>query len=180
MTAPPRPAYKDGVAGSELILRRGTALFAGLAGPAAACAAMAPFRGHLPNIDAVLVLVLIAVAVGSPGNRLGGLLGALSAEVWFGFFLTKPYESFSIDSGQAVGTTILLLLIGFGVTELGLSLHATRSPIRHRGPTSAQPGPGGLANIQVNGSDRSGDPVNYDPDTLALHKIVDHASELRK
>lgn len=91
---------------------------AGLIAPVATCAALAPFRGSLPNTDAALVLVLIVVAVAALGNRLGGLLGALSAGVWFDYFLTKPYESFSIDSRQAVETTVLLLVIGVGVTEL--------------------------------------------------------------
>jgi Domain of unknown function (DUF4118) len=118
LTTPQHPAYKDDVPVSTLLPRHRAAALAGLIGPAATCAAMAPFRGSLPDTDAALVLVLVVVAVAALGNRLGGLLGALSAGVWFDFFLTKPYESFSIDSGQVVGTTVLLFVIGFGVTEL--------------------------------------------------------------
>lgn len=102
----------------ELLSGRRNAVVVGVMAPAVACAAMAPFRGSLPNTDAALVLVLIVVAVASLGNRLGGLLGALSAGVWFDFFLTKPYDSLSIDSRHAVETTLLLVVIGLGVTEL--------------------------------------------------------------
>jgi K+-sensing histidine kinase KdpD len=118
LTTDQPPTYKKDVQVSELLTRRPTAVLAGLLAPTATCAVLARFRSSLPTTDAVLILVLIVVAVAAIGSRLGGVLAALSAGAWFDFFLTRPYESFSIDSGQAIGTTVLLLVIGLGVTEL--------------------------------------------------------------
>lgn len=113
--------YKDHMNRLELLARRQTAVLAvlvGLVGPLVTCAALAPFRGSLPNTDAALLLVLVIVAVAALGSRSGGLVGAASAGIWFDFFLTKPYERFSIDTHPAVETTVLLFIIGVGVTEL--------------------------------------------------------------
>ena len=44
----------------------------------------------------------------------------MSAAVWFDFFLTRPYESFSILRRADVETTVLLLIIGVAVTELAV------------------------------------------------------------
>jgi K+-sensing histidine kinase KdpD len=100
------------------LTRRQAAVLAGLVGPAGIGAALVPTRDHFPNADAALVLVAVVVAVAALGSRSGGLIGALSASVWFDFFLTKPYESFSINTRPAIETTVLLCLIGIGVTEL--------------------------------------------------------------
>jgi K+-sensing histidine kinase KdpD len=102
----------------EPLTRRQLAVLAGLFGPSAACAALVPFRDSFPNTDAALVLVLVVVAVAALGSRIGGMLAALSAGVWFDFFLTRPYESFSINARPAIETTMLLCVIGIGVTEL--------------------------------------------------------------
>jgi hypothetical protein len=56
------------------------------------------FRHSFANTDAALVLVAGIVAVAALGNRPGGWLAAVSAGIWFDFFLTKPYEHFSITS----------------------------------------------------------------------------------
>jgi K+-sensing histidine kinase KdpD len=50
--------------------------------------------------------------------------------VWFDFFLTRPYERFSIASRTDIETTVLLLVIGVGVTEIavwGRRQHAAAS-----------------------------------------------------
>ena len=51
-------------------------------------------------------------------SRLAGVLCALSAGVWFDFFLTEPYNRFTIDDRADAETTVLLLLVGVAVTEL--------------------------------------------------------------
>ncbi|HMG32161.1 MAG TPA: DUF4118 domain-containing protein [Jiangellaceae bacterium] len=51
-------------------------------------------------------------------SRLAGVLCALSAGVWFDFFLTEPYNRFTINDRADVETTVLLLLVGVAVTEL--------------------------------------------------------------
>jgi hypothetical protein len=62
--------------------------------------------------------------------RLAGVLAALSAAVWFDFFLTQPYERFTITRRTDIETTVLLLAIGVAVTEIavwGRRQHAAAS-----------------------------------------------------
>ena len=66
------------------------------------------------------MLILLVVAVAANGYRLAGYVAALSAAVWFDFFLTRPYERFTILRRADVETTVLLLLIGVAVTELAV------------------------------------------------------------
>jgi hypothetical protein len=96
------------------------AVLAGLFGPPALCAALVPFRQSFANTDAALVLVAGIVAVAALGNRLGGWLAAVSAGIWFDFFLTEPYEHFSITSRTDIETTLLLFVVGGSVTELAV------------------------------------------------------------
>jgi K+-sensing histidine kinase KdpD len=96
------------------------AVIAGLAAPLALIAVLVPFRTSFPNTDAALVLVLVVVLVAAAGSRLAGLLAAVSAAVWFDFFLTRPFERFSITRATDIGTTLLLLGIGIVVTEIAV------------------------------------------------------------
>jgi K+-sensing histidine kinase KdpD len=101
-----------------------------LAAPLALAALLVPFRGSFPNTDAALALLLVVVAVAANGYRLAGILAAASAAVWFDFFLTRPYERFTITRRADIETTILLLVIGVAVTELavwGRRQHAAAS-----------------------------------------------------
>jgi K+-sensing histidine kinase KdpD len=91
-----------------------------LAAPLALAAILAPFRASFPNTDAALALILLVVAIAANGYRLAGYLAALSAAVWFDFFLTRPYERFSITRRTDIETTVLLLVIGVAVTELAV------------------------------------------------------------
>ncbi len=94
------------------------AVVAGLLGPLAVTGVLVPFRPSFPNTDAALVLVLVIVAVAAAGNRLAGLLAAVSAAVWFDFFLTQPYERFTITRHTDIETTVLILAVGAAVTEI--------------------------------------------------------------
>lgn len=96
------------------------ALAAGLVLPLALSAALVPFRTSFPNTDAALALVGIVVAVAANGNRPAGWLAAAAAAIWFDFFLTRPYERFTINSRTDIETTLLLLAIGVAVTELAV------------------------------------------------------------
>jgi K+-sensing histidine kinase KdpD len=91
-----------------------------LAAPLALAAILAPFRASFPNTDAALALILLVVAIAANGYRLAGYLAALSAAVWFDFFLTRPYEHFSITRRTDIETTVLLLVIGVAVTEIAV------------------------------------------------------------
>lgn len=102
-----------------LKLHRGRLLaLAGLIAPLVACAVLVPFRTHFLNSDAALVLVAVVVAVAASGRRTAGLLAAVSAAAWFDFFLTRPYERFTITRTPDIETTVLLVLVGAAVTEL--------------------------------------------------------------
>jgi hypothetical protein len=93
-------------------------VLAALIGPLVVCAALVPFRDNFANTNAALLLVLLIVAVAVSGNRVAGAVAALSAAVWFDFFLTRPYQTFAITDRDDVETTVLLLAVGVGVTEL--------------------------------------------------------------
>ncbi len=95
-------------------------MLAALAAPLALAAVMVPFRASFPNTDAALALILVVVAVAANGYRLAGYLAALSAAVWFDFFLTRPYEELAINRRADIETTVLLLVIGIAVTELAV------------------------------------------------------------
>ena len=93
---------------------------AGLLAPLALAAILVPFRAHFQNTDAALAMLLVVVAVAANGNRLAGYLAAVSTAVWFDFFLTRPYERFTINRHTDIETTVLLLVIGVAVTELAV------------------------------------------------------------
>ena len=96
------------------------AVAAALAAPVALAALLVPFRVGSLNTQAALALILVVVAVAANGNRLSGVLAALSAAVWFDFFLTRPYERLTITRRADIATTILILIIGVAVTELAV------------------------------------------------------------
>ncbi len=96
------------------------AVLIALLAPLAVSAVLVPFRGSFANTDAALLLVLVVVAVAANGYRLAGVLAALSAAVWYDFFLTRPYERFTITNRADVETSVLLVVVGVGVTELAV------------------------------------------------------------
>ena len=106
------------------------AVLAALVVPVVVAAILVPFRSSFPNTDAALVMILVVVAVAANGYRLAGVLAAVSVAVWFDFFLTRPYETFSITRRTDIETTVLLLVIGVAVTEIavwGRRQHLTAS-----------------------------------------------------
>jgi hypothetical protein len=99
---------------------------AGLLAPLALSTVLVPFRASFANTDAALALLLIVVAVAAAGYRPAGYLAAASAAAWFDFFLTRPYETFDMSRATDIETTVLLLLIGFAVTEIAVWGHGQR------------------------------------------------------
>ena len=91
--------------------------------PLATCAILSTLRDSITAATAVLVLVLWVVAAAASGDRLAGVLAALSGGVWFDFFLTEPYLRFTIADPDDIEATALLVLIGVGVTEIALWGH---------------------------------------------------------
>jgi K+-sensing histidine kinase KdpD len=91
--------------------------------PLATCAILATARDSITAATAVLVLVLWVVAAAATGDRVAGLLAAVSAGAWFDFFLTAPYQQFAIKGSDDIEATVLLVVIGLGVTEVALWGH---------------------------------------------------------
>lgn len=96
------------------------ALLAAVLAPLLTTAVLVPFRDNFANTDAALVLVAVTVAVAAAGSRPAGYLAAVFSAAWFDFFLTRPYETLNITRRSDVETTVLLLVIGFAVTELAV------------------------------------------------------------
>jgi K+-sensing histidine kinase KdpD len=115
---PLAPAESSRLPRRVLSSRDRNAVLGALIGPFAIALALVPFRHSFANTDAALILVLAIVAVAATGNRVAGVLGALSAAVWFDVFLTRPYERLTITDRADLETTALLLAVGVGVTEL--------------------------------------------------------------
>jgi K+-sensing histidine kinase KdpD len=105
---------------SGYLTRDRLAGLAGLVAPLALAAVLVPFRASFPNTDAALVMLLVVVAVAANGDRVAGVLAAASTAVWFDFFLTQPYERFTITRRTDIETTVLLLVIGVAITEIAV------------------------------------------------------------
>jgi len=88
--------------------------------PLLCCAVLGAFRENINNATSALVLVLIVVAAAATGDRVAGIVAALSAGVWFDVFLTEPYLRFTIKESTDVEVTLLLVLVGVAVTEIAL------------------------------------------------------------
>ncbi|MFI0822095.1 SpoIIE family protein phosphatase [Streptomyces sp. NPDC021098] len=97
-----------------------TAMAFALVGPLIVSLLLVPFRTAFPRTDAALVLVSVVVAVAALGYRSAGVVAALSATVWFGFFLTRPWGAATVTSAQEGWTAALLLVIGLAVSELAV------------------------------------------------------------
>ena len=100
------------------ISRDRAAVVVALVAPFVVTVALVPFRDHVSNTNAALLLVLVIVVVAASGSRLAGLLCAVSAAIWFDFFLTKPYQTFEIMHRDDIETNVLLLAVGIGVSEI--------------------------------------------------------------
>ena len=105
-------------------------LWLALLGPLAAAALMIPLRSHVPNTDLALAMVVVVALVVLPGRRTAALLAGLSAGVWFDFFLTQPYERFSIQRSSDVQTTVLLAIVGVLIGEIAVRRRQARSDTR--------------------------------------------------
>jgi hypothetical protein len=75
------------------------------------------------NVDAApaaLALVLPVVAAAATGIRIAGLAAALTAAASFDFFLTAPVRTFRISDPTDIAVAVLLLVVGFAVSELAI------------------------------------------------------------
>lgn len=99
---------------------RSAIIAAAAVAPLLCCAVLTAFRQDITAATAVLVLVLIIVAVAATGDRLAGIVAALSAGAGYDVFLTEPYFQLSIHNPDDIVVTVLLVLVGVAVTEIAL------------------------------------------------------------
>jgi K+-sensing histidine kinase KdpD len=88
--------------------------------PVAVGALLALLREGMNQSTAAMVLVLTVVAAAASGDRVAGIVAALSAAGSFDFFLTEPYYSFSIHQRDDLTLAIVLVVVGLAVTEIAL------------------------------------------------------------
>lgn len=100
--------------------------------PLLLCLALSTVRGSVTAATAVLCLVLLVIAAASTGIRVAGILAALSGGVWFDFFLTKPYLTFTINERNNLEAAVLLVVIGVAVTEVALWGHRQQAQANRR------------------------------------------------
>jgi len=91
---------------------------AGVAAPVGVAGVLVALRDDMLNANVALVLVSVVGAVAVAGGRLPGMVAAVSAALAFDFFHTRPYLRLSINSGDDVQTTALLLAVGLAVGRL--------------------------------------------------------------
>lgn len=91
---------------------------AAIVAPIALSTLFIPFRTSFTNVAAALSMVAMIEALAILGNRVTGVLATLGAALWFDFFLTAPYEHFTINRLPDLEITISIMVIGAIVTEL--------------------------------------------------------------
>lgn len=99
---------------------RPSVIAAAAAAPLLCCAVLVAFREEVTTATSALVLVLIVVAAAATGDRLAGIVAALSAGVCFDFFLTEPYLTLAINDPNDIEVAVLLVSVGVAVTEIAL------------------------------------------------------------
>ncbi len=108
---PLKPGWRlDSGVRAEAVVRayRPLIIVAAAVVPFAACAVLAAFRDSVANTSAALGLVLLVVGAASTGVRWAGIVAALSSAAWFDFFLTEPYNQFTIADRADIETVALL------------------------------------------------------------------------
>jgi K+-sensing histidine kinase KdpD len=98
--------------------REHIALLAAVVLPLGVAAILVPFRSSFANTASALILVAVIVAVAALGSRVSGFVAAISATLWFDFFLTRPYEKLAITHRPDVETAVSLFVVGITVTEM--------------------------------------------------------------
>jgi len=123
--AAPNPGSRHGSSLSSL-QRTALELAVALVGPAAIAAAMIPLRRSLASSAGAVIMVAVVAAIALVGRRITGLLASASAALWFDYFLTRPFERFTISHRPDLETTIAIFVVGALITELVARLHHQR------------------------------------------------------
>ena len=116
-------------------------------------AALIPVRTLIDPTNVALVLVVAVVAVACFGDRLAAGIAALSAAVWFDFFHTRPYFSFTISRHEDLVTAVCCWPLAWSSVSSPCGLAGTR----HTPPEAVATSPGFMA---LPSSSR-GEPADY-------------------
>jgi len=79
--------------------------------PLAAALLMVPVRTHTQASNLALVMVAVVAVTAVPGFRAAAIAAGVSAGVWFDFFLTRPYQTLSIQRSADVQTAVLMTAV---------------------------------------------------------------------
>lgn len=88
------------------------ALTGALVIPCAVAALLAQWREQLNGATVAVVLAGVVAGVASTGRRSAAIVAAISATIWFDYFHTVPYHSFTIHQTDEAITAIALLFVG--------------------------------------------------------------------
>jgi hypothetical protein len=87
-------------------------------GPLVAAIVLVPLRSQIETSSLALIMVVVVVVSVTPGYRGTAVIAGPSAGIWFDFFLTQPYESFTIHRSADIQTTVLLTVVAVIVGEI--------------------------------------------------------------
>jgi K+-sensing histidine kinase KdpD len=96
------------------------AVAAAVVAPLVVAVAMIPLRDAIGNTNVALVLMAVVVAIAATGRRTAAIVGAFSAALWFDFFQTEPYYSFTIYRSQDWVSVAVLLVAGLVVSQVAI------------------------------------------------------------
>lgn len=116
----PASDWMDVVEAKWMERHRSVVIVAAAMAPLLCCALLVTIRESVTTATAALVLVIIVVAAAATGDRIAGIVAAVSAGAWFDVFLTEPYLRLTIDDPQDIEVTVLLVLVGLTVSEIAL------------------------------------------------------------
>jgi K+-sensing histidine kinase KdpD len=100
--------------------------------PLLTAAMLGALRDNVTAATSALVLVLVVVAAAATGDRVAGLVAAVSSGVWFDVFLTEPFGRLTIKDPEDIEVTALLVLVGVAVTEVALWGHRQQARASRR------------------------------------------------
>jgi hypothetical protein len=92
-------------------------------GPIVVASLLVLVRDHIAGSNAALVFVVVVVLAAALGGRRTAAVAAVVSAMSYDFFLTRPYGSLKIDSGEDIVATVLLLAVGLIVGEVVVWAH---------------------------------------------------------
>ena len=92
-------------------------------GPIVVASLLVLVRDHMARSNAALVFVVVVVLAAALGGRWTAAIAAVVSAMSYDFFLTRPYGSLKIDSGEDIVATVLLLAVGLIVGEVVVWAH---------------------------------------------------------